>query len=598
MKMITMGHLFILIAVVDVTFLIGFTLFWSIDHSIDDTVSDMTRLVIFISFRILTYVSLGIFLIQPDMLRLSFSFIVTVFFTDVFVLYATCEIGTVVLIIYGVIFVAIDLVNVVLLAALLAKEVDNVNNMSWYDNQWRNTTSTDPKENTEFIIVSLIAAAEGAFLTSYCIILPTVDFQVSEWFFLFHAMSLISAAAFLGEHNNPTAHSKNRLDLQITLYSVSFVLLIFDAVLLYTLGHHNRGGIKALRWLFFTCALLYVLVVGAFLQRITGVKRAILLFLSANYVIRPMIIAEIAFIGMYFIYVNSIRNPHVIWTVFIHAAEIFAAIFPLTSFSLPEFYQSMNVFVGIVICVLLYEIAMVTLIFRHDRPATDAVIEIVLLLFPFTYLVWYILVFPVSDLNDSVFDAYNKINNQMLLDKANMFSRTKKGLQTDAVADNLLRANILFYLIHEFISMVWAIEMVTFFVYVVAVVADATSTFNHQSWGIYWHLLHVLTLLSAWYVFRYKEEIEMQLDALLGVAIFLMVLDFIFLIDYYWLQWAGADYLPGFVVFKYAFFFIDVAYVVITAIAENETDTEVIEVYENDVKTTFDTLFQEESLYD
>jgi hypothetical protein len=296
----------------------------------------------------------------------------------------------------------------------------------------------------------------------------------------------------------------------------------------------------------------------------------------------PIIYLELCLVVTYPIFDSITPAESFNWFVFIHLLDVFVGLLMFTSRD-NGIYWYIEAFAVVAFITTVYEIIMVIIYANANRNPSVLIFEAVMLAIPAIYLGWYAIIWLTVDyLNSGIFAEYaSKLALQMQLNEYMQLlpvyqmplwaSRQMEGSGPYiAISDpakkfkgkdmmEKLYAIGVDRAIHMCFYVPYMMDIACYLAYVLGLVVSK----EYEFWGAYGNIFHILTLLGGYYVLTVRMDIQKFIITQLAFGFTLFVIDIIYVVDYYELQWFGGNYAAGFIALRFIFPVVDMVYIIL-----------------------------------
>ena len=567
---------FIVTAVVlaDIATLGGYYLYADVHQSIYTTEQQRIGTGFFAATHALMYVAWMLFFISFDNCQYMMIMLLPLIGVDVFSLSAACtNFEFVGLIIFRTLFIVYDIVYAVLLVPLVPYELFE-DGSAWSLKLVRALQSN-------ITLVTFIMCMDGIFFVSYVIVMASISTQLfSGWAFSFDLINLGMALLI-----TVAKHRAEILSLLRYLVGTAIMTAVVFIVIMIEIRNQRPEeypALTTLRVLMTVCAFLYIFAAIFHIRIASNAEIGATLYTLVNALAPPLIYLELCLTITYLLFDGITPADSFNWFVFIHLFDVFVGLLMVTSRN-GEVYWYIEAFAFVAFCTTLYEIIMVVIYVDANHNPSVIVFEAVMLAIPAIYLGWYAIIWVTVNYTDpATFAEYTaKLNLQTELNDymqllpvyrmplwatrqmegsgpyTAISDAKKRSLSKDTLAKMI--AIGLERAIHVCFYAPYMLDIACMLAYVLGLVVSK----EYEWWGAYGNIFHMLTLLGGYYVLTVRMDVQKFIITQLAFGFTLFVIDIIYVIDYYELQWFGGNYAWGFIALRFVFPVVDLMYIIL-----------------------------------
>jgi hypothetical protein len=576
-KMLKLNRItFIVTAVIfaDVATIGGYYLYGDVHQSIYSTEQKRIGTGFFAATHALMYVAAVTFFVSFDNCQYMLFWLLPLVVVDVFALSSACaNFQFVGLIVFHAMFLVYDLVYAIMLVPLIPYEL--------FEYASATTVQTVKALKNNITLVTYIMCVDGILFVSYVIIMASVATQLfSGWVFSFDLINL-GVALFV------TVSTKRSEILTLLRYLVGTAVMTAVVFIVAMIEIRNQRpeqypALTTLRILMTVCSFLYIAAAIFHLRQASNAEIGTTLYMLVHVLAPPLIYLQLCLVVTYPIFDSITPAESFNWFVFLHLLNVFVGLLMFTCRD-DDVYWYIEAFAFCAFCITIYEIIMVIIYANAGRSTAVIIFEAVMLAIPAIYLGWYALIWLTVDYQDNkTFMEYasklalqTQLNEYMQLLPAYQMplwaSRQMEGSGPyTAISDASKRAkgkNLMEKLfaigIDRAIHMCFYVPYMMDIACMLAYVLGLLVSKQYEFWGAYGNIFHILTLLGGYYVLTIRIDIQKHIITQLAFAFALFIIDLIYLIDYYELQWFGGNYAGGFIALRYLFIVVDAVYIIL-----------------------------------
>lgn len=453
-------------------------------------------------------------------------------------------------------------------------------------------------------LVSYIMYFDGIYLVFYVMILATTtDNLPSAWLFIFEAANLALALAITVSTTRSYIYTMMRYLLGSAILTILFLIIVIVAMR--KQAEHEFGALTVLRVLIIVNSFLYIFAVLFHMYSFNTIEKSRTFYNYVQVLVPPLLVLELDLIFAYIVYDSMLpdNDSYFNWFVFIHVLTIVAGVFLITARD--DIYNCMEWFALASFAVAVYEMIVFTVYVRQDRYLTEILLEAIMFAIPILYLAGYLFVWVVIDYNDNklykafiacievmeslnervwllplfrlplmivkrLFDTYPSFKSQDMIEDAEFEEEVRKGTyeSDNPIVTTVFKKKMHKHLKNQAIGLDRAIQMFFIFPYMLDVACYAAYVLGlfpskkYEHWDAYGNIFHGFTLLGGYFVLTSRVDIIKHISTQLAFAVFLILWEMVYAIDFYVEQWFGSHYETGFIILRWTFPFVDLLYII------------------------------------